>query len=733
MSEKEILVVKRDGSKVPYDVSKLKQSIAHAVEGTGANPLALEAKIDQFVRNGMKTADIQKNVIQHAKQLATPQEPEWLQVAGRAMAADMWANYKLKGKSLSEVIHFNIKKGEYTKDILKFYNEDDMKVLGDYLKMERDLEHSHSSLVTVQNKYLGKFELNQHMHMVSAMRFAQMEKDENRVARVKEFYDILSKRKLSLATPFMSNLRKGGNVASCFILAIEDDLESIFDNVKRMAKISKNGGGIGVFLGFLRAKGSMVGGYENAAGPVTQWIKIINDVAVAVNQGGKRAGAITTALPVWHNDVQDFLDMQTEHGDLRLKSYDVFPQLTMPDIFYERDENQGQWITFCPFEVKQKLGIDIRGKYGDKFTEVYLQIEKAFEEGKLKVARKIENARDLMKIIMRSQFDTGLPYLANIDTMNEVNPNKDDPEAYGILCANLCVESYSNVVADKYGHVCNLASINEGNIDSMEELGHVARVATRLLNYGIDLTNNPDEITEAHNRRYRTIGIGQMGLHDYLAKNWLNFRNVDVIKDLAECIEYNAAWESTVLAEETGKTFEAFPYSEWANGNMVERFKSYSSGKWDWCALQSRIDQFGMYNSQLTSPAPTTSTSIYQGSSATVLPVYSAFFSEDNKNGSLLVGAKFLKDNPIAYGKTFAKHTPIEIINAVAAAQKFTDTGISMEWILDQNREDFSAKMLYDAIHYAHKEKIKTIYYIRTIKKNSTLQAKDEGCVACAG
>jgi ribonucleoside-diphosphate reductase alpha chain len=732
MTDKNIMVVKRDGSKVSYDVAKLKQSIAHAVEGTGANPLALEAKIDQFLRNGMKTSDIQKNVIQHAKQLATPQEPEWLVVAGRAMAADMWANFKLRGKSFSEVLHYNIRKNEYTKDLLKHYSEADIEEIGNYLDMDRDLAHSHSSLVTVQNKYLGKYELNQHMHMVSAMRFAQLEKPNNRVARVKEFYDILSRRKLSLATPFMSNLRKGGNVASCFILAIEDDLESIFDNVKRMAKISKSGGGIGVFLGFLRAKGSMVAGYENAAGPITQWVKIINDVAVAVNQGGKRAGAITPALPVWHNDIQDFLDMQTEHGDLRLKSYDVFPQVTVPDIFYERDKNQQPWVTFCPYEVEKKLGIDIRGKYGADFVAAYEQIERAFEEGKLKVARKIDNARDLMKLIMRSHFDTGLPYLFNSDVANEVNPNKNDPEAYGILCANLCVESYSNVVPDKYGHVCNLASINEANISSMEELAQITRTATRLLNYGIELTNNPDPITAAHNKRYRTIGIGQMGLHDYLAKNWMTFKNVDVIKDLAECIEYNAAWESTVLAEEFGYTFEAFPYSEWANGNMVKRFKEHSNGKWDWDALQDRIDKFGILNSQLTSPAPTTSTSIYQDSTATVLPAYSAFFSEDNKNGSLLVSAKYLKDNPIGYGKTFAKHTPFEIVDAVAAAQKFTDTGISMEWILDQNREGFSAKDLYDAIHYAHEKKIKTIYYVRTIKKNGALEAKEDACVACA-
>jgi len=732
MTDKQTLVEKRDGSKVPFDVAKIKQSIQNAVATTGANHLALEAKIDQFIKNGIPTSAIQENVIQHAVQLATPQEPEWLKVAGRAYAANMWANFKLRGKSFTDVVKYNVKKGHYTKELLNFYSDSEMQELGEYLDHNRDLDHSYSSLVTAQSKYLGKFELNQHMHMVNAMRFGQVEVEATRLDTVKQFYDVLSKRKLSLATPFMSNLRKGGNVASCFIIAIEDDLDSIFDNVKRIAKISKNGGGIGCFLGYLRAKGSDVNGYSNAAGPVTQWVKIINDTAVAVNQGGKRAGAVTVALPIWHNDIQDFLDMQTEHGDLRLKSYDVFPQVTLPDLFYARDKAGQPWITFCPHEVHEKLGVNVRGVYGKEFERSYAKIEEAFYAGKLKVARKIENARELMKIIMRSQFDTGLPYLANIDTMNRLNPNKNDDWSYGIVCANLCVESFSNVAPDRYGHVCNLCSINEGNIKDEKELGEVAQIATKLMNYGVMMTANPDAITEAHNDRYCTIGIGQMGLNDYLARNRLNYRSLDVIKDLSECIQYNAVLASVELAKVYG-SFEAFPDSTWANGERIEEFKKYASGKYDWDYVQEQIDLYGMKNSQLTSPAPTTSTSIYQDASASILPVYSAFFSEDNKNGSMLVSARFLKENPMGYGKTFAKHSATEIIDAVAAAQKFIDTGVSMELIFDQNRDDFNAKMLYDAIHYAHAEGIKTIYYIRSIKKNATLERAEADCVACAG
>lgn len=734
-SVREIMVEKRDGTKEPYDVSKIKKSIQLAADGMDVNPLELESKFDQFLKPGIKTRDIQLNVIQHAIQLASPQNPDWVNVAGRALAMDEWANFPLRGKSFREIVHYNIKKGFYTADLLDYYTDEQLDDLGAAVKVNRDLDYSYASLITAKKKYLGKFELNQHMHMVNAMRFAQFEPPETRIKFVKEVYNALSQRKISLATPFLSNLRKGGNVASCFIIAVEDDIDSIFDNVKRVALISKNGGGLGIFLGYLRAKGSDVNGFQNAAGTVVQWIKILNDTLVAVNQGGKRAGAGTIALPIWHNDILDFLDMQTEHGDLRMKAYDVFPQVCVPDIFMQRDEEQGPWTTFCPFEVKKKLGIDVRGLHGNAFTEAYLKIEKAAEEGVLQISRKYDNARELTKIIMRTQFESGLPYIAFTDTINEYNPNKGDDNGHiGIPCVNLCTESFSNVKPDELGHVCNLASIVLGNIKDFKELGKISALTTKILDYGISLTNAPDKITAAHNNRYRTIGIGMQGLHDHLAKEFLNFRDLDYIREIAECIEYNAVLASVELAKRFG-SFDAFDKSEWKNGNRIAAFKQHASGKYDWDHAQQLIDAHGLRNSQLTSPAPNTSTSIYMDSSASVLPVYDAFFSEDNKNGKLVVAAKYLKENPLSYGKTFSKHSPGEIIDVVAELQKFIDTGCSMELIFDQRKENFRAKELYDAIHYAWKNKIKAIYYIRTIKKNATVDAvkAETDCIACAG
>lgn len=184
------------------------------------------------------------------------------------------------------------------------------------------------------------------------------------------------------------------------------------------------------------------------------------------------------------------------------------------------------------------------------------------------------------------------------------------------MCGNLCQESFSNVVPDKYGHVCNLGSINLGSIHSKERLAEVARIACRMLNRGVQLTKNPDEITEAHNKRYQTIGIGIMGLHDYLAKEFGNYSNLAEVADIAECIEYHAALESVEIAKQQG-SFEAFEFQGGKISTMTKRFADLGNGKYDWKYLQEQIDKHGIRNSQLTSPAPTTTTSIYQDASAT--------------------------------------------------------------------------------------------------------------------
>lgn len=717
-----INVVKRNGQQEPYSVSKVKQSVAFACEGTSVNPIMLESRLDLFIRDGITTQEIQENIIQHALQLASPEDPQWLYVAGHAFAMNELHNWLAKGISFKEMVKNGVEEGKYT-NALGVFSDENLSIAEAVIDYKRDLAHSYSSLVTSKYKYQGENELVQHMHVLNALRFSSVK---NSSLDLKETYDVLSKREFSLATPFMGNLRSGGNTASCFIIAPEDSLDSLMRTMSDAAQISKSGGGVGVYMGFIRAHGSEVRGRKNSAGSVVNWIKILNDIGVAVDQGGKRAGAIKVSLPSWHNDIDKFLDMQLEHGDNRARAYDVFPNMICHDIFMDRVKNGGKWVTFCPHEVKQKLGLDVRGKFGEEFTNLYLQVEKASEENVLEVFKVYDEARTLMKQAMRSMFEAGLPDLTFIDEVNRRNPNQGDPLAIGILAPNLCVESYSNVVPDKYSHVCNLGSVVMGNIESLEHLGKVVRQAVRILNAGIELTEHPTETTKAHNQRYRTIGIGLMGVNDYLAKNYTNYYDVEIAKSIAECVQWNAVCESALLAQEYG-SFGAFEHSEWKNGNMTRYYKEHTTGNYDWDYAQSLIDTYGMCNSQLTSPAPTTSTSIFQDASPSFLPVFDAYYTEDNKTGIMPVSAKFLDLNPLGYAMRQSDYEQKQIIDFTAALQKFTDTGLSMELIFDMNKEDFTAKTVYDAIIHAWEQKLKTIYYIRS----ETVQPSV--CVACSG
>ena len=717
-----INVVKRNGQQEPYSVPKVKQSVAFACEGTSVNPIMLESRLDLFIRDGITTQEIQENIIQHALQLASPEDPQWLYAAGHAFAMNELHNWLAKGISFKEMVKNGVEEGKYT-NALGVFSDENLSIAEAVIDYKRDLAHSYSSLVTSKYKYQGENELVQHMHVLNALRFSSVK---NSSLDLKETYDVLSKREFSLATPFMGNLRSGGNTASCFIIAPEDSLDSLMRTMSDAAQISKSGGGVGVYMGFIRAHGSEVRGRKNSAGSVVNWIKILNDIGVAVDQGGKRAGAIKVGLPSWHNDIDKFLDMQLEHGDNRARAYDVFPNMICHDIFMDRVKNGGKWVTFCPHEVKQKLCLDVRGKFGEEFTNLYLQVEKASEENVLEVFKVYDEARTLMKQAMRSMFEAGLPDLTFIDEVNRRNPNQGDPLAIGILAPNLCVESYSNVVPDKYSHVCNLGSVVMGNIESLEHLGKVVRQAVRILNAGIELTEHPTETTKAHNQRYRTIGIGLMGVNDYLAKNYTNYYDVEIAKSIAECVQWNAVCESALLAQEYG-SFGAFEHSEWKNGNMTRYYKEHTTGNYDWDYAQSLIDTYGMCNSQLTSPAPTTSTSIFQDASPSFLPVFDAYYTEDNKTGIMPVSAKFLDLNPLGYAMRQSDYEQKQIIDFTAALQKFTDTGLSMELIFDMNKEDFTAKTVYDAIIHAWEQKLKTIYYIRS----ETVQPSV--CVACSG
>jgi ribonucleoside-diphosphate reductase alpha chain len=554
----------------------------------------------------------------------------------------------------------------------------------------------------------------------------------------KQFYESIARRKISLATPILANLRvPNGSLSSCFISMMEDNLESIYSEITNTARISKNGGGVGMNVSRIRATGSWVMGKTNASGGILPWIKLLNDTAIAVNQGGRRAGAVTVSVDIWHLDIPEFLEMQTENGDQRRKAYDVFPQLVITDEFMRRVIAKEKWTLVDPYEVRSKLGFELAELWGEKFDRAYATIEAEIGK-KLAIYKQIE-ARELFKDIMRSQLETGMPYLAFKDAINRANPNQH--EGY-IPAVNLCCESFSNVKAGQESHTCNLVSLNLANIDS-SELERLCQISVRLLDNTIDLTHTPFQASENHNNKYRTIGVGAMGLADWLAKNRLSYQHLGEIGYLFEEIGYWCTHASLELAKERG-AYAAFAGSEWSKGNLigakpVSWFLENAHNKERWQKLSQEIQTHGIRNSHITAIAPNTSSSLVQGCTASILPVYSKFFYDKWAKGTVPIAPPYINDAFWYYpeNKTIDQK---KVIEAVAIMQQWIDTGISMELLFNLNQgvyfaeepeKAIKAKDIFDTLILAWEKGCKAVYYIRTVQKDN-FKESDDGCVACA-
>ncbi len=733
----QVMVTKRDGSVEDFKVEKVKRCINWACEGLQVNPLALESRFNEYLQEEVSSTSIQESLVFCARSLATLEESDWIFVAGRLFTMERWKNTGAYDVPFEQFLRTNIENGNYKcpVDIYDHYTEEQMKEAGSWIDKERDMKHSFGSIYSLSEKALGNFECVQQMMMVNALIIASKEAHEHRMKFAKEVYEAASRREMSLASPWLQNLRFGKNISSCFIIDVQDNLESIFDNVKRAAMISKNGGGLGCSLGRVRAKNSEINGVPEASKGVCGWARILNDTALFVDQGGKRAGAFTIHVPAWHRDIEDFLEIQSETGDLRTKAYDIFPQVGVHDYFMELDAQDGDnlWHTFCPHETESKIGINLNDVFGSDFKRDHKKCVKAYEKGILTNV-KVFKVRNLVKLMMKPMFESGLPYVAFLDTINNDNPNDHEGT---IPCVNLCNEQFSNVVADKYAHTCNLVSIVAGRVKDNGHLEYLSRLCTRVLDNGIELTNPPTEISKAHNERYRTIGVGIQGLADYLAKHYKFYENTQFIQEFAEVVQYGCVKESIELAKERG-CYPAFEGSRWDTGKQIKKYAGNSTlfGKAAWNELQEEIDKYGIRNSQLTSPAPNTSTAIFMDATAGVVPHYAGFFKKGNGNGKYHVAGMYLKDNPLFYAKNASRYKHTVLVDSVAAIQKFVDSGISSEYIFDHNQEGFSAKQLYDLVHYAWKKKTKAIYYIRHIKKGKSLSdvvgIEDTSCEGCA-
>jgi len=747
------MVINRGGIKEPIDIDKIREKLIKACEGLDVNMLELESHIDSIYKENITTKRIQESLINLTTSMISFESSHWANVGGRLLMMEVEREvYHGRGYSYDnfyKTISDLCKNGIYDNRLLDYTKEEIME-LNQYIVLDRDMNYDYAGANMFINRYLLKYhgkiwELPQEVFMSISMMLSLNEK-KDRLDKVKKFYDLLSQKKISLATPILANLRvANGNLASCFISAIDDNIESIFYNIDSIAKISKNGGGVGINLSRIRGKGSKVNGYLNASGGVIPWIKIINDTAVAVNQQGRRAGAVTVALDIWHIDMEQFLEIQSENGDQRGKSYDVYPQVVVLDLFMKRVEENKSWTLFDPYEIRKKYDIELCELYGEKFENFYEKLEM---DANLKIIKKI-SARELLKEIMKTQIETGMPYIFFKDTANRLNHNSHR----GMIGnGNLCMESFSNfaptkkfseIREDNVGitknelgevHTCNLVSLNLAEIED-SELEEISILAVRLLDNTIDLTKSPIRESDRHNELYRTIGIGAMGLSDYLAYRYLMYEeSAEEVDELFEKIALYTLKGSSILAKERGK-YKLFSGSNWDKGIFFGKTKQYyidnSKLSSEWKKVFDIVAIHGIRNGELTAVAPNTSTSLLMGATASVNPVFSRFFIEKNQKGAVPRVVKHLNNRSWFYSEA-KKIDSKEYVNVMSKISRWITQGVSMELLFDLNK-DIKAKDIYDTIMTAWKTQCKSIYYTRTIQKNSNIAREKEECESCSG
>ncbi|MFN4851266.1 ribonucleoside-diphosphate reductase subunit alpha [Microcystis sp.] len=741
MGSHAIRVIRRDGSTTSLNIGKIRDVVEWACEGKKVNSIALEAGLTTRLRDGITTREIQDNLINCALEMCSPEEPDWRYVAGRLHIWSLWKDTLVargyQYGNYEKTVKTQVKNRLYDERIL-IYSEAELKEAGSWINPDWDIDYDYAGALLITSRYLLKNELPQEALLTCSLLLAIVEEPANRLHWAKKFYQAIAQRKISLATPILANLRTPkSSLTSCFILSIDDSLESIFDEITNAARISKNGGGVGVNVSRIRATGSWVMGKANASGGIIPWIKLLNDTAIAVNQGGRRAGAVTIGVDIWHLDVPEFLEMQTENGDQRRKAYDVFPQLVITDEFMRRVINKAEWTLVDPYEVRNKLGIELAELWGEEFEEAYRLVEANLDK-EILLYKKI-NARDLFKTIMRSQVETGMPYIAFKDTINRANPNKHDGYIPGV---NLCTESFSNVTPDKTAHCCNLVSLNLANIDK-EEIESNCQIAVRILDNTIDITNPPFDNAKNHNDKYRTIGVGAMGLADWLAKRKLSYNNLSEISNLFEEIGYWCTYSSMELAKERG-AYQAFLGSEWSQGKLIGAkplawFLNNAVQPQRWQQLATDIQRFGIRNSHITAIAPNTSSSLVQGCTASVLPVYSRFFYDKWAKGTVPIAPPFIEEAFWFYPENKNLEQQ-QVVKAIATMQEWIDTGISMELLFNLNEGVYfpeepnrclTAKDIFDTLVMAWELGCKAIYYIRTVQKDN-FRESDDSCSSCA-
>jgi ribonucleoside-diphosphate reductase alpha chain len=621
--------------------------------------------------------------------------------------------------------------GLYDHRLLEAYSKTEIDELGLCLESDRDHFFTYIGLKTLMDRYVAKnydhspAELPQERWMIIAMTLMQNEKV-NRLEKVRESYWAMSNLYMTVATPTLSNAGKPyGQLSSCFIDTVDDSLQGIYDSNTDVATLSKFGGGIGIYMGKIRSRGSSIRGFKGASSGVLPWIKQINNTAISVDQLGQRQGAIAVYLDIWHKDIMPFLDLKLNNGDERLRAHDIFTGVCLPDVFMEKVEAREEWNLFDPHEVREKMGYSLEDFYDEvkgsgSFRRKY---QECVNDPSL--SREIVPAIDLMKRIMRSQLETGVPYMFYRDEVNRSNPNKHQGMIYS---SNLCTEIMQNMSATTFESttieedvivtrrkpgdfvVCNLSSINLGKAVPANVLKRLIHVQVRMLDNVIDLNMIPVPQAERTNSRYRGIGLGTFGWHHLLALKsirWESEEAVEFAEELYEEIAYLTFQSSMELAKEKG-AYPLFEGSDYHSGAYFET-RGYTSTKWR--ELRVDVAMNGLRNGYLMAVAPNSSTSIIAGSTASIDPIFQKSYSEEKKDYKIPVTVPDLNKETTWFYKSAYFIDQHWSLKQNAARQRHIDQGISLNFYVQNT---IKAKELLDLHMNAWKSGLKTTYYVRS-------------------
>ncbi|MFJ5622579.1 ribonucleoside-diphosphate reductase subunit alpha [Peribacillus loiseleuriae] len=731
--------------------------------------------MDKYKKRFMKWLDRQdgpteeqtsKKLIQMALESVDIDAPDWTFVAAAELLNSMYREAQanrgyegIKYGSLYELIHLmsSVQDGQrypvYKAELLDAYTKEEIDELGSTIDPEKDKLFSYIGLYLLNDRYLARpknnavYELPQERFMIIAMEIMRLEPKEYRLQFVKEAYWAMSNLYMTVATPTLSNAGKThGQLSSCFIDAIEDSIDGIYLSNYDAAKVSKFGGGVGLYVGKIRSLGSDIRGFSGNSSGTTPWIRLFNQTAVSVDQLGQRKGAIAIYLDAWHKDIMSFLDLKTQNGDDRLKAHDIFTGVCIPDLFMEAVENRKEWYLFDPHTVKQTLGFSLEDFYDEKkgegsFRDHYALAVEAAKNGVLpNYAFEKINAIEIMKSIMISQLEEGVPYMFYRDEVNRKNPNKHKGMIY---CSNLCTEIAQNlspssiteeyetedgdvVMIRKSGDfvVCNLSSINLPRAVGAEVLDRLIPIQVRMLDNVIDVNNLPVKQAEISNKRYRSIGLGTFGWHHLLAEKniyWESDEAVEFADTLYEKIAYLTIKASNELAKEKG----SYPYyegSDWNTGNYFE-IRNYQDESWT--ALKEQVQKYGVRNGYLMAIAPNSSTAKIGNSTDGIDPLYEIEFYEEKKNFKFKVTAPGLTPSTYEYYKKTRFHlSQKESIRHNAARQRHVDQAISFNLYVHNT---IKAKDLLDIHMSAWNSGMKSTYYVR-----STSSEYDNACESCS-